>query len=251
MEFHEKLRSLRKANALSQEDLADQLGVSRQAVSKWESKQGYPETEKLLQIGTLFGVSLDYLLKESQEEALMAEEPGYYANREAVEGFLQSKRQGALGIGLGVAVLILSLCFVLLLEEDRGTILFLLGAAVGVAILVAQAFRVKRYTELESQPLLFDPTFLRTFQAAHAVRRKRYGLMIVLGIVLILLSFALSLLFEGETEAGQLRARACLPPFWAVAVFLFINAASALHAEGIIANNATHQKELAEENRNG
>ena len=64
MEFYQKLRSIRKENGMSQEDLADHLGVSRQAVSKWESGQGFPETDKLLQMSTLFHVSLDYLLKE-------------------------------------------------------------------------------------------------------------------------------------------------------------------------------------------
>ena len=47
MTFGEKLQKLRKESGLSQEELADQLNVSRQAVSKWERDNGYPETEKL------------------------------------------------------------------------------------------------------------------------------------------------------------------------------------------------------------
>lgn len=62
MDFGEKLRIVRTDRGLSQERLAEQLSVSRQAVSKWESGIGYPETEKLLMISRELNVSLDYLL---------------------------------------------------------------------------------------------------------------------------------------------------------------------------------------------
>ncbi len=64
MTFSEKLYSLRKSRGLSQEQLAQELNVSRQAVSKWESGHAVPETEKLLTISNFFGVSLDHLLKD-------------------------------------------------------------------------------------------------------------------------------------------------------------------------------------------
>ena len=67
MELSEKLYQLRKQQGLSQEQLAGQLNVSRQAVSKWESGTATPETEKLLAISNYFKVSLDYLMKESIE----------------------------------------------------------------------------------------------------------------------------------------------------------------------------------------
>ena len=60
----EKLYTLRKKSGLSQEQLAEQLGVSRQAISKWESGQSMPESEKLIAISDYFGISLDHLLKE-------------------------------------------------------------------------------------------------------------------------------------------------------------------------------------------
>lgn len=67
MTFGEKLQRLRKEAGLSQEELAGQLHVSRQAVSKWERNESYPETEKLIRMGTLFGVTLDELLQETRE----------------------------------------------------------------------------------------------------------------------------------------------------------------------------------------
>ena len=62
MTLGEKLQELRKKAGMSQDSLAEQLDVSRQAVSKWERDEAMPETDKLLRIARLFGVTTDYLL---------------------------------------------------------------------------------------------------------------------------------------------------------------------------------------------
>ncbi len=59
----EKIRELRRAKGLSQEELADKLNVSRQAVSKWETGAAVPTTETLVELADYFGVSLDFLLR--------------------------------------------------------------------------------------------------------------------------------------------------------------------------------------------
>ncbi len=64
----EKISKLRRESNYTQEQLAELLGVSRQAISKWESSLAYPETDKLIRLGELFDCSLDYLLKDSVEE---------------------------------------------------------------------------------------------------------------------------------------------------------------------------------------
>ena len=64
----DKIIRLRKKNGWSQEDLADKMNVSRQAVSKWEGAQTIPDLEKILQLSILFGVSTDYLLKDEIED---------------------------------------------------------------------------------------------------------------------------------------------------------------------------------------
>lgn len=66
MTFGKKLSTLRKENNYTQEQLADLLSVSRQSVSKWESNISYPETEKLLRLSTLFHISIDSLLKDTE-----------------------------------------------------------------------------------------------------------------------------------------------------------------------------------------
>ena len=64
MNFSEKLQILRKNKGYTQETLADKLGVSRQAVAKWESGQIYPDISNLMQISDLMSVSVDYLVKD-------------------------------------------------------------------------------------------------------------------------------------------------------------------------------------------
>lgn len=74
MAVSDKLYELRKKQGLSQEQLAEKLGVSRQAVSKWESGQAAPEYEKLIAISDYFNVTLDYLMKDDSGE-MSAEAP--------------------------------------------------------------------------------------------------------------------------------------------------------------------------------
>ena len=81
MEFHERLQALRKQKGLTQEQLAQQLFVSRAAVSKWESARGYPSIDSLKAIASFYGISIDELL--SGNEALtLAEETQKQQSRE-------------------------------------------------------------------------------------------------------------------------------------------------------------------------
>lgn len=68
MVLADKIINLRKKNGLSQEELAEQIGVSRQAVSKWEGMQSIPDLDKLIALSRFFGVSTDYLLNDELEE---------------------------------------------------------------------------------------------------------------------------------------------------------------------------------------
>ena len=69
MALGEKLARLRKARGMSQEQLAEALGVSRQAVSKWELGEAVPDVSRVVAMSELFGVSTDYLLKDGSGEA--------------------------------------------------------------------------------------------------------------------------------------------------------------------------------------
>lgn len=77
MTLVERILSLRKKNGFSQEELAEKLGVTRQAVSKWESRQSTPDPENIIELSKIFGVSTDYLLigkEESQSNIINKKE---------------------------------------------------------------------------------------------------------------------------------------------------------------------------------
>ena len=67
MKLAEKLQLMRKREGLSQEDLAEKLCISRQAVSKWESGQSVPDLNNLIILSELYNVTIDYLVKETYE----------------------------------------------------------------------------------------------------------------------------------------------------------------------------------------
>ena len=67
MKLPDKIIKLRKATGISQEELAEQLNVSRQAISRWENGSALPDAQNILQISKLFGVTADYLLNDDYE----------------------------------------------------------------------------------------------------------------------------------------------------------------------------------------
>ena len=95
MTFAEKLKSARKAAGMTQEVLAEKLGVSRQAVTKWETDRGIPEIENMIVISNLFGITVDELLSEEKETAVRI---GYlYESRTAYD--IDGKKRFDLKLG--------------------------------------------------------------------------------------------------------------------------------------------------------
>ena len=105
-----KIYELRLKNNLSQDILAEKLGVSRQAISKWENSQSVPELEKIVLMSEIFNVSTDYLLKDSQPDTNETTEE----TPEADSGFTNKKLQQTIGltlIGAGIASVLLGFIF--------------------------------------------------------------------------------------------------------------------------------------------
>ena len=79
--FSENLKKIRKDNNLSQEQLADELGVSRQAISKWESAVAYPEMDKIITLCEKFNLNIDDLLHKDIREVKGEEESKKKTNK--------------------------------------------------------------------------------------------------------------------------------------------------------------------------
>ena len=102
MNFAEKLKELRKQKGISQEQLAEKIYVSRQAITKWESGNGIPDIENLLSISALLNESLDSLL--SEEKSLISKHEFLYESR--TEYDLDSPKKIDLKIGVAHEVII-------------------------------------------------------------------------------------------------------------------------------------------------
>lgn len=253
MDFSNKIRALRKENGISQEELAHKLKVSRQAISKWENGQGFPEMDKLLAISNIFDVSLDYLLKEEGSAKVQTtEDGGYYLDASIVEEYLTTKSRRGSRMAIGIAIIIFSLSFTMFFPRPLGPVLFFLGAAVGISILVLLGFqpKFKGYDEIEERPLVFEPSFLHGFQERYLAEQKKSGLLIVSGIVLFILSLVAGILIN-EFTGNNIRYIAVLPLFWASAVGLLIFGITVMDAINIIANNEEYVNELNSGNGRG
>lgn len=132
MAFPENLQFLRAQNSVTQEQLAEQLGVSRQSVSKWESGNSFPEMETLLRICDLYSVNLDALLRGSLEERLVSDTAQYNAFMDR----FSLRMAGAIGAILA-AVGTMILLSVLGVSEILSVAFLLLVITVSTVVMVA------------------------------------------------------------------------------------------------------------------
>lgn len=166
----DKIVRLRKKNGWSQEELAQKMNVSRQAVSKWESAQTIPELEKILQLGALFGVTTDYLLKDDMElEEFTSETIDSGVRQISIEEagtYLVQSRESAKRIAVGTFLCVLSPIPLLLLgaasEYEKlnisenlagclGIMLLLFFVIAAVALFIYSRFQNEQYEYLDRE----------------------------------------------------------------------------------------------------
>ncbi len=217
----DKIMELRKKNGWSQEELAEKLDVSRQSVSKWESAQAIPDMNRIIRLSEIFGVSTDYLLKDTVEQAEYTESGVPDRNVRTVDmeeanGFLRLKDRNAGRIALGVMLCILSPVTLILLggaqelgltaltENQAGgvgvaVLLLLVGCA--VALFVTCGLRAAPYEYLEKEPI-------ETLYGVDGMVRERrerfrpvFGRQLTVGIVLCVL--AMIPIFAGLILGGE------------------------------------------------
>lgn len=204
----DKIVSLRKKAGWSQEELAEQLGVTRQSVSKWEGAQSIPDMDKVVQMSRLFGVTTDYLLKDELEEQTAApvEEESSPLRRvtmaQAAE-YLTRRKAAAPKVAFAVLLCVVSPVTLLLLsamsEAQRfpisenaaagiGLCVLLVLVAVAVSIFLRADADVRDYRFLEEEP--FETEYgvtgmVRQRQQEYAETRTRYT---TIGVVLCVLA---------------------------------------------------------------
>ena len=194
MTLGQKLKTLLKEKNMTQEELAEQLDVSRQAVGKWVNDKGIPEVTKLIQISNMFGVSLDYLLKEEGREGSAAES-GYYVSGEMLEGYLSCEKQKQKRIIGGLSLIMLANIFDEIGVSIRGGSIrggmegvYWAVTLAGLALLIWQCFQTKKYREIRNEKLIFDSKVYEAFKNRREKERKKYAVMMIAGIALLVVS---------------------------------------------------------------
>lgn len=171
MIFADKLTKLRKKAGWSQEELAEQMNVTRQSVSKWEGAQSVPDLEKMIRLSNLFGVSTDYLLKDEIEDTdcILPSDDMSAIRRVSMEeanAFLSVKATTSKSIALATFLCILSpICLLILgaisevseyaladnVAGGIGMIVLLLLVTMAVALFVSSDRKTAAYDYLEKE----------------------------------------------------------------------------------------------------
>lgn len=220
----DKIINERKKNGWSQEELADKLSVSRQAVSKWESAQSVPDLQRVIQMAELFGVSTDYLLKEEFDVPAIVETSVNDMHKDGVvrtvsmeeaNEFMNLKQKSSTKIARGVVTCILSPALLVVLASLTEKPGFLLseGAASGigvVALLLMVASAVYTFittgTKLEEYEYLEKEEIETAYGVTGIVKTRKKEFQdtftrgIAIGVILCILS-VIPLITAGLLEA--------------------------------------------------
>ena len=246
----DKIINLRKQNGWSQEQLAEQLGVSRQSVSKWESGMSIPDLDKIIKISKIFSVSTDYLLKDeindmpinaTVETPQYADENSVYVSVEDANTYISLCEKLAKFFALGVALCIISpvpLIFLcgfgeqgrLPVTEDAaggiGVAILLLIIAVAVAILIICGLQTDKWEFLEKQSLNLEYGIKGIVEKKKSQFEKQFAYSIAGGVALCILGAVPLMIGTAFTasDAEMILFVNMLLLFVAAGVFLFVRA---------------------------
>lgn len=202
----DKIVSLRKKAGWSQEDLAENLGVTRQSVSKWEGAQSVPDMDKVVQMSRLFGVTTDYLLKDEIEEqaaALVEESPLRRVTMGQATDYLARRRAAAPKVAFAVLLCIVSPVTLLLLaamsEVQRfpisgnaaagiGLCVMLVLLAVAVSIFLRADADVRDYRFLEEEPFETEYGVEGMVRQRQQEYKDTHTRLVTVGVVLCVLA---------------------------------------------------------------
>lgn len=205
MGFSENLQNLRKIKNMSQEQLAEKLDVSRQAVSKWESGNGYPEIEKLITICEIFDCSMDNLVKGKISSDTTGEKKKY----ENMQNNFSKGISLAIGIILlGVTVLIffagLAEGNVSELLEERyeilGVTILLVCVLISLPIFISSGIRQENFKKKNPKlPNFYSEEEIDNFNKKFIVGIATGCSLILIGIILLIFLYGMRLVNEEGT----------------------------------------------------
>lgn len=241
MKFGEKLYRLRKKHDFSQEVLAEKLNTSRQAISKWENDQGFPETEKLIMLGNIFNVSIDYLLTESTDE-VTENEDGYYVSKELAEAYLLSTHKTASHVAIGIGLFVLAgIPYFIFGTNSILSMLLIIGlVALGIISFATLGFEGDQYKQLKNEKLVFDPNYAKELTMRYDGLKRKHNGVNVLGACLLvigILPFALERKWHMEALVPYYPIFICLI---AIGLPLFIRIAIILSGYKLLVYNDEH-----------
>lgn len=205
----DKIIQLRKKNGWSQEDLANQLNVSRQSISKWEGAQSIPDLQRIMQMSDLFGVTTDYLLRDELEEVEYLKEEVYQEGSlriipmQTAHDYLGFTLINAPRISFAIALFILCPIPLLMLgaaSETKvislsdsaagaiGCILLFLMIAAGVALILVSGLKEEEYEYLEKEEFELEYGVMGMVKERKQMYRSTYIKTLTLGICLCILA---------------------------------------------------------------
>ena len=195
----DKIIEERKKNGWSQEELASKLGVSRQAVSKWESAGSIPDLQRILQMSELFGVTTDYLLKDEIEEERLneyVETKTIKVSMEEANQYLDMKSKGSRIVANATSLCILSPVPLIVLgtmTEDHtlvgfGLVFLLILIAIAVYLFVNYGLRESHMQHLEKEIFETEYGVLGMVRERREQYESTFTRNIAIGVVLCILS---------------------------------------------------------------
>ena len=207
MTFSDKLIALRKKAGWSQEELAERLNVSRQSVSKWESAQSMPDIDKILQLSSLFSVTTDCLLKDTQDDpqpaAAQTPSPLPRVTLAQAEDYLTKAQANAPQMALATALCIVSPIPLLALGTvselgllglndnlagGLGMIALVVLVAVAVVLFMQCGAAVREYEFLEKEPIETEHGVTTLVRERRAVFAPEYDRANRIGAALCILA---------------------------------------------------------------
>ena len=154
MTLGQRIQKGRKEAGLSQEELAEQLGVSRQAVSRWENDNGYPEMEKIIRLSQIYQVSLDYLVGNEQEKpGEDISEKGWYVSNELAESFLAHQKSKFIKIGICFLLACVSSVFSYMnMYNNVGDVISTFIIIVAIILIISMVISDNPYKKIWTEP---------------------------------------------------------------------------------------------------